>query len=262
MNNYESNFEKALELYKNGMSLTKIQKEIGINRNKLAREFKKLGITIVQNGQKYNYDRNVFKTIDTEEKAYWLGFLYADGYVNDRSIELTLQELDYDHLVKFRKFIGDESIQISYKESVKAYRIYIGCKEIAHDLINLGCVQAKSYVLEFPTLEQVPEYLIHHFMRGYFDGDGSITNNHNQLSFQVLGTNNFLDNYEKYLLENIDREKPNKRYHDKRHSDDTYFIGYYGNKQVKKIFDYLYKDATIYMERKFNKFNNDGGDAA
>ena len=262
MNNYESNLQKAIELYKNGMSLTKIQKEVGINRNKLSKEFKNLGITILPNGQKYNYNTDIFKQIDTEEKAYWLGFLYADGYINDRSVELTLQENDYDHLVKFREFIGDESIQITYRESVKAYRIYIGCKEIAHDLINLGCVQAKSYILKFPTPEQVPEYLVHHFMRGYFDGDGTITTNHNQLSFQVLGTNEFLDVYESYLLENINRNKPNKRYHDRRHSDNTYFIGYFGNKQVKKIFDYLYNDATIYMERKLNKFNLNGGDVA
>lgn len=262
MNDY--NIQEAIKLYKNGMSLTQISKQIGIDRRRLSRDFKKNGIVIVQNGQKYNYNQNIFEQIDTEEKAYWLGFLYADGYINDRSIELTLQENDYDHLVKFREFIGDESIQITYRESTNSYRIYIGCKKIAQDLIKLGCVQAKSYILKFPTLEQVPEYLVHHFMRGYFDGDGSIGNykppknnrgTKKQLHFSVVGTPEFLNEYEKYILQDLKRNNPNKRQRRFDWSDRTECISYAGNIQVPKILQFLYNNATIYLQRKYNLFN-------
>lgn len=256
MSNYEENFDLALELYKTGKSLTQIGKELGVNRKRLSKDFKELGINVLPNGQKHLYNYNVFKQIDTEEKAYWLGFLYADGYINiDKGIELTLAEYDYDHLVKFRDFIGDKSIKISYKESCKAYRVCINSKEIAQDLINLGCKQAKSLTLTFPTSEQVPEYLIHHFMRGYFDGDGCVYDCYDQKAFSILGTHDFLNKYEEYLLLALEREYPTKRLHDKRHSENTEFIQYTGNLQSKKWFSFLYNNATIYLERKYNKFN-------
>ena len=297
----EEQLKIAIDLYKNGMSLTKISKEIGFDRHSLSTKLKENGIIennriltenqiqaieeykngkdmlsickkynfqydtfkkIIRETQterhtitKYKYDYNIFKQIDTEEKAYWLGFLYADGYVNaDKGIELTLQESDHSHLIKFRKFIGDESIPITYKESVKAYRICVNSKEIANDLINLGCVQAKSKILEFPTKEQVPEYLIHHFMRGYFDGDGCICKN-SQLNFSVIGTPEFLNEYEKNILKAINRENPNKRQRRYDWEDRTENIQYGGNKQCLKIFQFLYKDATIYLQRKYDKFN-------
>ena len=263
MSNYESKFEEALELYKNGMSLSQIGKQLKIDRNRLSRDLKKMGITITQNGQKYNYNMEIFKKIDTEEKAYWLGFLYADGYNNGKDVELTLQESDYNHLVKFRKFIGDESIKILYKKKTKAYRIYIHSKEIAQDLINLGCFQAKSLTLKFPTEEQVPKYLIHHFMRGYFDGDGSITSIipkkciKEQFGFSVIGTSEFLNKYEEYLLKGISRDINNRTNRQRRYdwSEETESIQYRGNNQVFKIFQFLYKDATIYLDRKYQKFN-------
>ena len=115
MDNYTSNFDKALEMYKNGVSLSQIGKELGINRKRLSKDFKKLGIEIVQNGQKYLYNQNIFEIIDTEEKAYWLGFLYADGYINiNHGVELCLAECDYEHLIKLRILIGDDSIKIQF----------------------------------------------------------------------------------------------------------------------------------------------------
>lgn len=256
MSNYEDNFNIALEMYKAGKSLTQIGKELNVNRKRLSRDFKKLGINIIQNGQKHIYNYNIFKQIDTEEKAYWLGFLYADGYVNiDKGIELTLQESDYEHLKKFRNFIGDETIDITYKESVNAYRVSIYSKEIAQDLINLGCVQAKSLILQFPTEEQVPNHLIHHFMRGYFDGDGCVYYSHGQLAFSILGTSEFLDKYEEYVLNSMEREKSTRRLHDKRLMNNTESIQYTGNVQCGKWFNFLYNNATIYLQRKYNKIN-------
>lgn len=253
----EETLNIAINMYKEGKSLTQIGKELNVNRKRLSKEFKKLGITIIQNGQKYFYDYSVFKKIDTEEKAYWLGFLYADGYVNiEKGIELTLAEYDYDHLVKFRKFMGDESIDISYKNSANAYRVCIYSKEIASDLVNLGCIQAKSLILQFPSEEQVPNHLINHFMRGYFDGDGCVYYSHGQLAFSILGTSEFLDTYESYVLESMNRDNPTKRLHDKRLINNTESIQYTGNVQCKKWFDFLYKDATIYLQRKYNKINN------
>ena len=91
-------------------------------------------------------------------------------------------------------------------------------------------------------------------MRGYFDGDGSICISNNQAHFTVIGTPDFLNGYEKYLLEGINKKTPNKRRHTKRYHEQTEWIVYGGNKQCKKIYDYLYKDASVFLERKYQKF--------
>lgn len=196
-------------------------------------------------------DINAFKVIDSEESAYWLGFLYADGYVNERGIELTLKAEDLEHIKKFKAFMKSEH-KITYKKESDAYRICITSQEIAQDLMDLGCVQCKSLILKFPTKEQVPKHLIHHFMRGYFDGDGCISANKEKryYNLSVLGTKDFLDEYENILMKELKKEKRNKR----TQNGQALGIQYGGRQQILKIYNFLYKDATVYLDRKIQKF--------
>lgn len=252
-------YERAKELYKQGKSLRQIGDLLGISRKGLSKKLKEDGIIIrdpnknsVQNGKAKRFkevDESIFEIIDTEEKAYWLGFLYADGYVNDKQVELALKAEDIEHIKKFKAFMKSEH-KISYKSSTDSYRITICSSKIASDLSRLGCIQAKSLVLTFPNKEQVPEHLIHHFMRGYFDGDGCIAYGQGQYRLSILGTDKFLDKYEDYILSILDRTNRNKR----KLNGQASSIQYAGTKQVNKIYNFLYKDATIYLERKYNKF--------
>ena len=252
----ETQYNRAKELYSQGKSLRAIAEELNINRKSLSKKLKKDGI-IIRDPNKNNIPKSkrihsvnesVFEIIDTEEKAYWLGFLYADGYVGDNRLELALQAKDLEHLVKFKEFMESEHV-LEFKKNANAYRIGIGSKKICSDLTNLGCYKAKSLTLQFPSKDIVPEHLIHHFMRGYFDGDGCIIAS-KSLRFSVIGTNDFLDIYESYILQALNKEKPNKRYNEGQASS----IKYSGNIQCEKIFDFLYKDATIYLDRKYTKF--------
>lgn len=242
---------QILEYYKNNESIYNISLKFGISTNAVTNCLIDHNVLDSNRTTRSNkYDKNIFKMIDTEEKAYWLGFLYADGYVDiNKGIELTLKADDLEHIEKFKAFMKSNH-KISYRKNVNAYRICITSQELAQDLTNLGCYQAKSLTLKFPTKEQVPEHLIHHFMRGYFDGDGCICMNKKQLIFSVLGTKEFLDKYEKIILNVLNKNKPNKRHNDGK----AYNIRYGGNKQCEKIFDFLYKDATIYLKRKYDKF--------
>lgn len=252
-------YDKAKELYNQGKSLRSIADQLGVDRKKLSKKFKEDGITIrdpyknsIGKARRFKeVDESIFEVIDTEEKAYWLGFLYADGYVNHRQVELSLKESDYEHIVKFKSFMHSEH-KISYKKSTKSYRITICSTKIASDLARLGCVQCKSLILKFPTEEQVPKHLIHHFMRGYFDGDGSVSINLEKKNYimSVLGTSDFLDKYEEILLSILKKNKPNKRFN----NGQALGIQYGGRLQVKKIYNFLYKDANIYLDRKYNKF--------
>lgn len=252
-------YENAKKLYKEGKSLRQIGDLLSIDRKKLSKKLKEDG-TIIRDPNKNSVDKgkakrikkvdkSIFERIDTEEKAYWLGFLYADGYVSDKGVELTLKAEDLKHIEKFKAFMKSEH-KISYKKNTNAYRICITSQEIAQDLINLGCAQCKSLTLTFPSKEQVPEYLIHHFMRGYFDGDGCIAYGQGQYRLSILGTSEFLDKYEDYILNILNRTNRNKR----RYNGQALSIQYAGTEQVYKIYNFLYKDATIYLNRKYNKF--------
>ena len=59
----------------------------------------------------------MFDTIDSEEKAYWLGFIYADGWISDANncFTLTLQQRDVEHLLKFNEFIANKN-SICYRK--------------------------------------------------------------------------------------------------------------------------------------------------
>lgn len=255
----QDQYLKAKTIYiENNISIRKIANELNINRKLLSRKLKEDNIVIrdknknsIAKSKRYNsFDNNAFKIIDNEEKAYWLGFLYADGYVNEnKGIELTLKKDDLDHIEKFKNFMKSDH-KISFREQQQAYRFSIYSKELAADLIKLGCFQNKSLILEFPTEEQVPRELIHHFMRGYFDGDGCISYSQGQLHFSVIGTELFLQKYEEIILKELNRTKANKWGSEGK----AYNIRYGGNVQVSKIYDFLYNNATVYLERKHNRF--------
>ena len=135
----------------------------------------------------YNY----FDTIDTEEKAYWLGFLFADGNLSVPSyttkegkikngrykISLELKAEDIEHLKKFAKAIDYEkeikTVKCSgYDDTTKRCRLMFNNKHMWNTLNNLGCTPRKSLTLQFPNISEKLEIP---FIRGYFDGDGCLS---------------------------------------------------------------------------------------
>ena len=122
--------------------------------------------------------KDYFRTIDEESKAYWLGFLYADGCISNdlKTIIIELSAKDLRHIEKFKKAIeAPQNIQLYERDGVKFARIRIGCKEMVSDLIEKGCHPHKTFDVHFPNLDTVPNELIKHFIRGVFDGDGCIS---------------------------------------------------------------------------------------
>ena len=263
---------QIIDLYQKGISFTQIQNITGINRKKVSDFLVKEGIYTKKistgGSSKYHKDESVFEIIDTEHKAYWLGFLYADGYVDTiyGKTRIALKQEDINHLKKFKRFMSSDAPIVQRIENW-AFQIDIHSMKIAEDLTKLGCFQCKSLTLKFPTTEQVPEHLIHHFLRGYFDGDGAITaiqpsiNNRSyylQPSINIVGTPEFLDGFEYYILKAIGRTEPNKRITKKEWNNQTQAFTYSGTLLVPKIFDFLYKDATIFLTRKLLRFNQFG----
>lgn len=242
----EEKLIQAEKLFKQGgISLRDIGKMVKIRSTTISDYLKDKGYEIVQNNQKYTYNTDVFKEIDTEEKAYWLGFLSADGCLlaNDSIVELTLAEKDKDHVERFASFISRD-LKVSYRKSTKSYRVSVCNKEIKEDLIALGVTPQKSLTLEFCSL--IPSHLMHHYIRGYMDGDGSIyIRTDGQVQVELIGTIQFLDT----VIEKLELKHNKKRMH-----GNAYAIRYSGNKGALNMLHHLYKDATIYLPRKYEKY--------
>ena len=132
--------------------------------------------TMSQAKIKYSLNEHYFNIIDTEDKAYFLGLLYADGYNNEKEniITLSLQEDDIGILKTFNNFLSSNRPILSIISKKKNRKILsklsIRNKNISTNLSYLGCKQKKSFILTFPTTDKLPESLIKHFIRGYFDG--------------------------------------------------------------------------------------------
>lgn len=127
-------------------------------------------------------------------------------------------------------------------------------KHLSNTLNKWGVVNNKEFKIKFPNW--LDPQLQSHFIRGYFDGDGSIFLNRKDYCFSLIGTMEFLSRVQEILIDNcnLTKTKLDNRF-PKRHTN-IRNLRYSGNTQVQRIFNYLYKDATIYMTRKFEKFKN------
>ena len=183
----EETIQKIIELRESGKGVTEIGTILGIARAAVSRNLKKLGYDTSRNP----LYKNIFETIDTEEKAYWLGFLYADGYVSKyNQIEVSLALEDEEHLGKLKTFINTNTNII--KDDHRA-RLLFCSQKLATDLARLGCVNGKSLILTFPTSEQLPDELVRHFLRGYVDGDGCLCCTKKTQQFCITSTPEFFE---------------------------------------------------------------------
>lgn len=201
---------------------------------------------------------HIFEKIDTEEKAYWLGFLYADGSVGSKEakIELGLAERDIHQIEKFKNFIGIDN-KISYRPSSKSYRFSFRSQSCKQDLINQGCLPKKSLILKFPTEEQVSNELIRHFIRGYFDGDGWFTNTEKCFQAGIISTNNFIMGF----LDRVHKVYPDLK------TTNSIYQNHIGNEITKKYYfnsykdvylflNWIYSDAKVYLDRKYELYKD------
>lgn len=248
--------------YINGLTTRELEKKYQKSRPFIVQLLRYKNIDTNHKVKKeYHFNEQFFSKIDTEEKAYFLGFLYADGNVasqaNHYSIEIVLKEEDKHILEQF-----SEALNLDKKPKLKkvklngkifnSYRLQFSSKKMHSDLIKLGCFPKKSLKLKFPTEEQVPNYLINHFMRGYFDGDGNIyiSEDKKKFRFSILGTKNFTSEYQKKIMSLCNLESKTKIYK----TGKIYVLQYSGKNQVSKIYNVLYQNQNIYLERKHKKF--------
>lgn len=239
-------------------SLTKLGRKYGVKRQTISKYLKERNIDVINYQNRCRIDETVFDIIDTEEKAYWLGFIYADGNISAEGhrFEINLSTKDLNHMLKLKSFLKGNDIEIRIDtnkgEQYPMCRMSVRNEHLWSALNNKGCVPCKSLILEWPD-EKIfsSKSLIRHFIRGYWDGDGTIglyNGKHGLIfNFNALGTSMFLKGVQDFIglggtLKNASTpSKPNN----------AWLLQYSGLKS-RKAARLLYENATIYLERKYN----------
>lgn len=117
-----------------------------------------------------------------------------------------------------------------------------------NDLLNLGLIPRKSQIIDLPTKEQVPEHLMHHFVRGYLDGDGCIYSFKSNCNVSIC-VSKIMGLTMKKLIKEVLNINSAVRY-----SPGIYNLDISGRTQCLKFLDWIYEDATIYLDRKHEKY--------
>ena len=207
----------------------------------------------------YTLDEEYFDVIDTPNKAYILGFLYADGcrVASCNGIRMNLQERDKHILEDINKEIGSNRplrfIDYSHDPSRQnQYLLSIDSKHMADSLCKWGIVPCKEFVLDFPYW--MNRDLVRHFIRGYLDGDGFISKNPKEKRMNFTGTEKMMRGIKEYFMEELNVHCSIFSPHHKPTVTRT--LGIAGGNQVKKVLDHLYYDAEMYLMRKYKIYQN------
>ena len=247
-----------VESYLAGASGKQAGKLVGCSENTCYEYVRKYGYNVRSN-RKHSVNESYFDVIDTEAKAYWLGFITADGCIRPGSrraaLQILLKSSDIDHLRKFKRDIqSDHPVAIrENKTSNNPYSFAVFCiysLYLVNALEKLGVYSNKASIVK-PCCH-VPNDLLRHYWRGVFDGDGSICQdggdnrwviNLTGNSFMVSGFDSFVKSYVKT------KAKPRKRKGRK-----TTEVNYGGNALPKNIASLLYEGATVYLDRKHRRY--------
>jgi len=244
-------WKKVLKLYLYGkLKITKIANMFNIDGNNIIAMAHRKGI-YTSRVKHYTLNKNIFKKINNQKKAYWLGFIAADGSLFHNKLMITLAIKDKQHIYKFKRFLkSNHLIKNIVNNGYPSAMFSISNKDLIKSILKLGIPYRKSYNLkDFPKIHK--KYY-RHFIRGMFDGDGcfNITKvgNHRKLRLLFIGTIKMVKLIQKELIKHCKLNKTKLRI--PKNSPTSAYLEYKGNKQLKRIYNYLYKGSTICLERK------------
>lgn len=212
---------------------------------------------------KITMNDNYFSVIETEQQAYWLGFIYADGYVSQKAPWTVIVQLaDQAHVFKLAEAVeysGEVKIIDkggNFEGSRPNARLVLCRKKMCQDLNRLG---RNNAIMSIPD---IPDFLIPHFLRGYFDGDGSIyfsqssakladgtRKPYTYLHSQIIGTLPFLKEFESHINQHmITTSWKNSK------TDYMKYLCISGGHNLRRLHKYLYSGSTVSLDRKADKW--------
>ena len=210
--------------------------------------------------RKYFYNQKYFENIDNEEKAYWLGFIMADGAITksnkdgiDNRLSIVLKSNDINHLKKFQKSIeSNQPIKIKNVNSKghisEICELRFNSIKLCEDLKKYGITSNKTGKEIIPDIKKD---LIKYFIRGFFDGDGCLYQYKKYLNVSICSASYNLISQIKDIMISIGIHPYIENRSDKK---EFYVIGTKKQSSVKNFLDYIYKNSTIYLDRKYEKY--------
>lgn len=247
--------DAAVAMEAEGYRPAQIGKELGMSAAAVRWNFRRLGIET----RKLKYDRSYFRIIDSEYKAYWLGFLYADGSVSfgrPRMVQLAISANDHDHLEKFAIHIGgDATLVKNYRQSRNSYspsgfvsKLAFTSVEMVDSLVHLGFTPRKTSEAVPPELST--EALQVAFWRGVFDGDGCISKlDLEYLSLAMCGTRSTVEAFRDFMV----RANPSIHCGKVRFHRNCHTI-LFACSNAMKVAEILYRGSRVHLDRKHQRF--------
>jgi len=248
-------------LYKKGETLENIAKKYKVSSPTIKR-YLVLNKVSIRKNRKYNFNENYFEEINTEKKAYFLGYLFADGNIREAlnkdrnspiyNCRLNLHEKDKYILDYFKKDINS-NYELRKQLNTNCYYFILCSKKLCKDLINLGCVPNKSLILKFP--DKLNKIYYNHFIRGYYDGDGCsfLSKKDNKIIgtiITIMSTFQFCNKlYE--ILKNNNINCKIEKYNKNKNKKNTYYLKIYARNDQVKFINFIYNKSNIFLIRKF-----------
>jgi len=245
------NEQEVLSKYREFRSIHKVSQFFGVSISPIRRILKNHGIEL--DNRRYKVDETYFDKIDSEEKAYWLGFLFADGYIRERSsgcsLELKLSYKDVEHLELFREHLKSNHLivegynSVKYKDGIsKSHMVHLAIysQKLVNSIKKQGIHSRKTFTIDSPNIEN---NLKRHFIRGYFDGDGSFTFNPTK-SKNCTSIVSASEKFQKFVVEELKRNNININLYDKIR------LQIQNKLDNVNFYNYIYSDCKICLERK------------
>ena len=247
---------EIITLYNEGESLRDLAKKYNVDKGLIKRRLLKHNIvlrTLSEANRIYSLDESIFHKIDSHEKAYWLGFIAADGNVCNNALKIGLSSKDTEHLKKFKAFLkSDHPIHI-YHPKVKG-KVYESCEfsvrsdRIVADLLKLNITANKSKTLIPAALKS--KYLSSYIL-GIIDGDGCFyLDKKGQMHLSIVGSLPIIQFIMDTLVKECDITATKITEH--KSGDGVYLSYFGGNNKIKSIVDFLYQNTEVWLDRKRN----------
>lgn len=245
--------EAIAERYRGGESLRSIGRGLGTDHTMLANALRRRGAIqreAPERNRLYSLDAHTFDAIDSEAKAYWLGFLFADGNVSRRSLIVGLAGVDGHHL-QYLADLCKSTAPVALRDlpgGYKGARLELTDRHLAARLLELGIEPHRPRPLA--TMEAIPAALFRHWLRGFFDGDGSVKIRKGQPAASFCGNPVLLSAIRDHVADSLGG-RGSLYPHSK---SAVWYLGFSGRKSCTALYDYLYVDATVYLARKRDRF--------
>lgn len=246
----EITFENYTLLKQNNLSRANIAEQFGIPEWKLKRLISKNGWSSVK---PVILNKSAFDEY-TEESCYWAGFIAADGNVDLKGrIRIMLKYDDMAHLEKFKQYLQSTHKISSNTETYNRCSFEFTDKEMCETLdLNFNIIPEKSLIMKFPHF--IPTNMLSHFLRGYFDGDGSICesfSNKNSVTATLYttfcsGSFDFIN----YIYQFVSNEVKTTGHLQDFGTGKKWQIKYNTNDSIK-LLNYIYGSCSIYLDRKY-----------